>query len=78
MENHYEDYIDCELCGQATKGQVLRLMIRDADKDPEKLFVVKCDSCGGVLLERKESVTQSSDHSWSSRDGENNYPFADR
>ena len=39
---HYEKFIDCDFCGQQTRGRVY-------DDEPEKVY---CGACKNVMIEK--------------------------
>jgi len=48
-ENFYEEYIDCDFCGQMTRGRVY-------DDKPNQVY---CGSCHGLLRLVNDEVVKS-------------------
>ena len=42
FERHYDKFIDCDFCGQATRGRVY----------PDKPTAVYCGACNKVIVNR--------------------------
>ena len=59
---HYSRHIECDFCGQMTRGRVW-------EDDPTK---VKCGACNGVLFEKGTNDEKSTNNSWAARNRQDN------
>jgi len=45
FKRHYDNYVDCDFCGQATRGRVY----------PDRPTAVHCGACDRVIVNRPAS-----------------------
>lgn len=60
----YEKFVDCDFCGQQTRGRVY-------DDEPEKAY---CGSCNRVIFEKGINSEKSANNLRSSRNWKDNDP----
>ena len=63
-ERYYKEYINCDFCGQQTRGRVY-------DDEPEKAY---CGSCNRVIVEKGINSEKSANNLRSSRNWKDNDP----
>jgi hypothetical protein len=64
---HYEKFIECDFCGQQTRGRVY-------DDEPEKVY---CGACNNVMIEKGTNNEKSANHIRSSRNWKDHDPTKD-
>jgi len=63
----YEKFVDCDFCGQQTRGRVY-------DDEPEKAY---CGSCNRVTVEKGINSEKSANHIRSTRNWKDHDPTED-